>query len=747
MPVGPAKITFVRITARSSTEKKLIGTFTGYSLTGDWLSDPMGIDEAYNAMTFELQKLYDAGGQGIKKSNRLKIYRTDYSVALWSEGAIREPVMLCGFISLSTPQNNPDGPLLPRQQLEIQQTGVCTFHVSLNQIKQSSSLKTSNMATLKPAAAADLLQPPAPAPKGEVKTILLSLIKPDPGQPRKFFDPTGMEELTASVKRDGILQDIMVRPDPKKSDAFLIVYGERRYRAACAAGLVEIQAEVRIMSDDEAHDLQVVENLQRRDVHALEEAAAFLQMIKSKTRKSTPEEIAARYGKTVYYVRQRLKLNDLSDQWQAIFIANKMTVTQALLLCVLPDKEQGELYTRNVRAAAVKESHWLLDLDEDDVERVQRKLNKAPFDTKDPALNPKMGACTNCPFNTAVGSLFPDQEKDPTCTNASCFTIKCNRSFDITLKSVLNDPAVILVQGSYSSYSEPHVAKQIEKLEKAGNKIYIETTYNSGPKYCEEVSKNIKGFKELLEVGKILKGFVLSGDDRGTFSYFKLRPGNASSGSSTTVKPADKIKSGKFTNADIDKEIERIKGNQARKKEIDFVTVHKNMQEIVNELIDDKAWSVPGFKMQPIDRGIMVFMLMELGNCEYEINDLGIVPEEPSDEHYKYSKKYFEDLCKVTDEQLAFIIRHLVNDKFGPPKEYKYGISVGDTAYRIMAEYMGVDVKDLEKQQEELATDRNANYAKKIAALEKKKKPAPAAKDPATPKPKKKAAPKKKASK
>ncbi|MBK7885509.1 MAG: ParB/RepB/Spo0J family partition protein [Chitinophagaceae bacterium] len=103
-----------------------------------------------------------------------------------------------------------------------------------------------------------------------------------------------MTELVESIKTNGVLQPILVRP---KGKGYMLVCGERRYRATKEAGLTEVPAVIREMTDDEALEAQIIENLQRKDVHPMEEAVAFNSLIENK--KYSVIEVAARVGKKI----------------------------------------------------------------------------------------------------------------------------------------------------------------------------------------------------------------------------------------------------------------------------------------------------------------------------------------------------------------------------------------------------------------------------------------------------------------
>ncbi len=168
----------------------------------------------------------------------------------------------------------------------------------------------------------------------------------DDKQPRKFFDQKAMDELIESVKQQGILQPIMVRPYgttllPKEKSGpttYRIVCGERRYRASEAAGLTEIPCVVRDISDDEVLEIQIVENLQRKDVNPMEEAIAFKRL----QDRWELGEIAHRVGKNPQYVAQRISLTNLVDGWQQIMFEGKITLTVAYKLARMAPKVQEQ---------------------------------------------------------------------------------------------------------------------------------------------------------------------------------------------------------------------------------------------------------------------------------------------------------------------------------------------------------------------------------------------------------------------
>ncbi|RAM48812.1 MAG: chromosome partitioning protein ParB [Hapalosiphonaceae cyanobacterium JJU2] len=128
-----------------------------------------------------------------------------------------------------------------------------------------------------------------------ITTLLLSAISLPLTQPRRYFDPLKMEQLIQSVKEHGILENLLVRPIPNQQGQYELVAGERRYRAAQAAGLVEVPVTIRALNDSEAFTLALVENLQREDLNPVEETEGILQLAALRLKFTQDEVIALLY--------------------------------------------------------------------------------------------------------------------------------------------------------------------------------------------------------------------------------------------------------------------------------------------------------------------------------------------------------------------------------------------------------------------------------------------------------------------
>lgn len=171
-----------------------------------------------------------------------------------------------------------------------------------------------------------------------IETLPLREIEPDPGQPRKTFDDETLAELSASIAEHGLLQPIAVRPKP--SGGYLIVAGERRWRASRMAGLTEVPVIVKDMTDEQAMELALVENLQREDLDPVEEAAGIRELM---TRCDLTQEQAARkLGKSRSALANSLRLLSLPETVLELLKSGFITIGHAKVVLGLPTPELQE---------------------------------------------------------------------------------------------------------------------------------------------------------------------------------------------------------------------------------------------------------------------------------------------------------------------------------------------------------------------------------------------------------------------
>ena len=171
-----------------------------------------------------------------------------------------------------------------------------------------------------------------------IETLPLREIEPDPCQPRKTFDDETLAELSASIAEHGLLQPIAVRPKP--SGGYLIVAGERRWRASRMAGLTEVPVIVKDVTDEQAMELALVENLQREDLDPVEEAAGIRELM---TRCDLTQEQAARkLGKSRSALANSLRLLSLPETVLELLKSGFITIGHAKVVLGLPTPELQE---------------------------------------------------------------------------------------------------------------------------------------------------------------------------------------------------------------------------------------------------------------------------------------------------------------------------------------------------------------------------------------------------------------------
>ena len=271
-----------------------------------------------------------------------------------------------------------------------------------------------------------------------IENIRLFLITPSGMNPRKSFDEEALRELGENIKRQGLLQPITVRPVQRTDAHYEIVCGERRYRACSLIGAETIACIVREMSDEEALDAMITENLQRRDIDPVEEGEAFLLL---NSRGQTVEELSLRFGKSQGYIRGRMQLNGLVPEVKKLLTEKAIPIGGALILSKLSAEDQKEYFNEQYGDEAKSQQGFHAETKEDIEEFCDdyfMNLWKAPFmdgESLKEAWNPDgrvIRRCDHCPgCSINQGVLFPELEsKEPRCTLRSCYNDKCEKYYE-----------------------------------------------------------------------------------------------------------------------------------------------------------------------------------------------------------------------------------------------------------------------------------------------------------------------------
>lgn len=291
--------------------------------------------------------------------------------------------------------------------------------------------------------------------KQQIEYVEIGRLNPSPTNPRKTFHQESIAELSESVKRSGVIQPLIVRRDEGLSTGdsdvhYEIVAGERRYRASKAAQLSELPVIVRVLTDNEVIELQLIENLQREDVSAYEEAVGYAGLLKLAGPDGVPlytvERIAGQIGKSPNYVRNRLKAQQAPKQLLAALERGEVGTRVCELVGRIPHEDDREKC-----AAEVLEPNWddrpmtSREVEEHIADHYMIKLSKAAFDRADEGLLQGVPACSTCPYRSGNDeSLHEDLQVglvssgngskggvDPNlCLNPTCFRRKSEAHFE-----------------------------------------------------------------------------------------------------------------------------------------------------------------------------------------------------------------------------------------------------------------------------------------------------------------------------
>ncbi len=358
---------------------------------------------------------------------------------------------------------------------------------------------------------------------------------------RKHIDEVQLKGLADSIKQVGMFTPIIVRG---KENDYEVVCGERRYRAAKIAKLKEISCIIRELSDEEAEDLRITENLQRQDISPLDEAEAYKQMVEH--RNYTPLAIALRFGKSETYVRHRLKLNDLIEPFCDLLDKEVISLGHALELCKLSPGNQAAYYKSDFATWA--NTTWFkvpsVKTLSDTIKRQYTcQLSTATFDIRkafDFAL-----PCISCPNNSSYNTfLFPDMQDEGRCLDPICSNRKTEESLKEKIALVTEEqPDVTLIIPTYLGTDE---LIGVKNLKEEGFLVKEVPIYNlvskpeppeqeaidmdsEDPDAIEDYKSQVKDYEDELEEynkkmasGELRKGLMVAGRTKGETVYFEI---------------------------------------------------------------------------------------------------------------------------------------------------------------------------------------------------------------------------------
>jgi ParB/RepB/Spo0J family partition protein len=282
--------------------------------------------------------------------------------------------------------------------------------------------------------------------------VPLAELHESPTNPRKQFDAAGLKEMAASIREHGVLMPLLVRRHPSIPGHLEVVAGARRLRAAQLAGIAEVPARIKDLDDKAVLEVQVIENLQRQDIHPLEEADGY-QALHQKHGYSI-EDLAAKVGKSKAYIYARLKLCALVPDARKAFLEGKLSSSVALLLARIP---APELQAKATGEVLEDQDNWTPGGPEPmsfrrAAQHIQEEymlaLRGAPFNTTDAQLVPAAGSCNACPKRTGnQKELFSDVARADVCTDPPCFNQKRDAAWLQISERARKDGARVIPEG------------------------------------------------------------------------------------------------------------------------------------------------------------------------------------------------------------------------------------------------------------------------------------------------------------
>ena len=429
----------------------------------------------------------------------------------------------------------------------------------------------------------------------QIENLSTAKVIPDPMQPRKTFNEAHLQQLSESVKKHGVLQPITVR---KSGNGFIIVMGERRYRASKLADKKTIPCIVREYKDNDVLEIQIIENLQRQDVEPTEEAQAIAYL----SEKYAPTEIAKRLGRTDNFIRQRLKLAGLIDGFKHFVRNGEMTISLGVGVALFePEEQQMMLETMGEDFNAHQINRMIKDQTYD--------LEKASFDVADKKLVPKAGSCVECPFNAAnQGNLFGEGKM--VCTKAACFETKKSKSFLNLIEKSKKENILLIPEIRQYWVDDENNRLIISQLEKNGLIVYllddveiienpIEPTIEAIQKeyqhyeYSEdelkaELDEAMQNYKEALEkfnsakVDGFKNGIVFHPD---SFQHKEIFVRIVEKSKNDSTEYSAPLANRKMADCTPEEQIVKINEREIRKKQIEN---NKQFEEVVQMIRETK---------------------------------------------------------------------------------------------------------------------------------------------------------------
>lgn len=532
-----------------------------------------------------------------------------------------------------------------------------------------------------------------------IVSVALSKVVTSNFNPRKTINESELRELADSIKQVGVLQPVLVRPKGKKLE---IVCGERRYRASVLAGTGTIPAIVRELSDDEALEVAIIENLQRQSVSPIEEATAYKRL--ADTGRYDVISLAVRFGKSETYIRNRMRLNDLTDDILNLIGENVISVSVALELCKYSRETQTVIYEKHLQNNPNSlYNDWRNLTGKEFIKRLENNystdLSRYRFDKSE---------CAGCPFNTNCYTLFPEENKEGKCLNFNCLTERNKQFLVETCKNIIaehpdmdickptynggNEDVYADLSGQGFTIDETSVRTFPEAPETPDRENFEdEADFEEAKEYfyseMAEYQSDMENIEQLFTEGKA-KRIVTIRDNAPAIGYVFLNP---------TGETTNRIK-------ETATPVEKLEKQNKRNREIAVEKIVDDTRKLIRET------EIPQSDFTDFEDNLLYFVMLGDLNREH----FSLFTDNPQNKWHLTDEDKIKIINNLTEKQKTvirrdYLVKHL-SDTFGMAKK----------SY-LMLEFAKLhfpeEVAEFENRHNEVYQKRHARITERLEAL------------------------------
>ena len=480
--------------------------------------------------------------------------------------------------------------------------------------------------------------------------VELSKIEISGFNPRKKISENELRELADSIRQVGILQPILVRT---KDEKFEIVCGERRFKACQMAKLKTIPVIIRELSDDESLEIAITENLIRVDVSPIEEATAYKRL--ADTGNYDVASLALRFGKSEAYIRNRMKLNDLTEDILQFVNEERISISIALELCKYSAEVQTDIFNKHLSGNpdfSYNFNDWGNLTTKEFIKRLEQNycldLSQYNFDKT---------ACATCPLNTNAFALFAENESK--CTNLMCLLEK-NKQFlvETCKKAIQENPELDIVLTKYQNSNNNDVYIELSEQGYTLNESLIRTLptlpempdreqFEEQEEYEEAIEEYNSDYADFIEEKEEIENLISAG---------KVKPvltvNNNKVNQCYAILPENESQT---SNIEVDT-VQKLKKQDNRNKEIAVENIVEDTKKHIRET------EIPQSEFTEFEDKLLYFVMLEDIKREHIARFL----DNSTDKWHLSEEDKSEIIHNLTEEQKTlirrdFLVKHLSN--------------------------------------------------------------------------------------